>query len=178
MPAPVLPHQIPRRASSPLIHTLRDKGRQVKSSCCQGPVKGKGYPSPWDHHPRAPRPITIEGLALECLKSTMVNSLRCRPSCIGSQRTKRDPWCVVASSGSHSCSHPLPPRIGRADPGRVPAAGGRPEEGDEPDAEGDGPWPEAGDPSGGQCKDVAHLRAFHPRRLRYLRAHLSLDRTL
>lgn len=43
------------------------------------------------------------------------------------------------------CSHP-PPCAGRADPGGVPAAGGGPEEGDETDAEGDGPWPEVGDP--------------------------------
>lgn len=71
----------------------------------------------------------------------------------------------------------IPPCTGRADPGRVPAAGGRSEEGDEADAERDGPWPETGDPRGGQCKDVAHLRAFHPRRLRYRRDPLSLDRT-
>lgn len=58
---------------------------------------------------------------------------------------------------------------GGADLGRVPAAGGGSEEGDAADAEGDGPRPEAGDPRGGQREDAAHLRAFHPRRLRYRR---------
>ena len=62
--------------------------------------------------------------------------------------------------------HP-PPCAGGTDPGGVPAAGRGLEEGDEADAEGDGPRPEAGDPQGGQCEDAAHLRALHPRGLRY-----------
>lgn len=66
--------------------------------------------------------------------------------------------------------HPATPsRAGRADPGGVQAAGGGSEEGDEADAEGDGPRPEAGDSRGGQREDAAHLRALHPRRLRYHR---------